>query len=414
MALDMAGHARRVSQWSATALGFSIPVSTALDNVLIVITLVAWLLSGQIRELKNYSFKNKHLLFSVLLFGLLALGTLYGDTAWREAKSTLGKYADLLLIPVFAFVLRDRDARDKALLAFAIAIAIVVVLSPLVRFNLLPALPFITGDATSPTVFKLKITHSLLVAFGAFLFVWLGSTSRSPRLRAVWSVFALLAVVNVMLLVKGATGYITLGLLSIVLVWERTRGRGFAFGMLGLAVVIAVLLATPNPFQDRVLLIVKEVREWRADTAVDEGTSTGLRLEFYRGTLGLIAAHPIVGVGTGGFRAAYAQHVKGSGRAETHNPHNEYLHITAQIGFAGLIVLIAMFWQQWRSARRLDSPMAQALARGLVLTMVAGCMVNSLLLDHAEGLFYAWLSGLLYGALSSLKYGPSKPAATTT
>jgi O-antigen ligase len=75
------------------------------------------------------------------------------------------------------------------------------------------------------------------------------------------------------------------------------------------------------------------------------------------------------------------------------------LHITAQIGIIGLLVLIAMFWMQWRSAKHLDMPMEQALARGLVLTLVIGCMVNSLLLDHAEGLFYAWLSGLLYGGL---------------
>jgi O-antigen ligase len=227
----------------------------------------------------------------------------------------------------------------------------------------------------------------------------------------VWLTLALLAVVNVLFLVKGGTGYITLGVLSIVLVWERMRGRSLAYGMLGMAAVVAVLLATPNPFKERVLLTVQEVRQWRADTVATESTSAGQRLEFYRGTLDIIAAHPLTGVGTGGFRLAYARQVKGSGKFETHNPHNEYLHITAQIGIVGLLVLIAMFWQQWRSARYLDTPMTQALARGLVLTMVAACMVNSMLLDHAEGLFYAWLSGLLYG---SLKYASSENAAAHT
>ena len=89
-----------------------------------------------------------------------------------------------------------------------------------------------------------------------------------------------------------------------------------------------------------------------------------------------------------------------------------------QIGIVGLVVLIGMFWQQWRAARTLDTLMLQALARGLVLTMVATCMVNSMLLDHAEGLFYAWLSGLLYGGLSGdlsgLKYLPSDNAAEHT
>jgi len=46
-------------------------------------------------------------------------------------------------------------------------------------------------------------------------------------------------------------------------------------------------------------------------------------------------------------------------------------------------------------------PLESELARGLVLVMVIGCMLNSLLLDHTEGLFYAWLTGVLYGGLKS-------------
>ena len=166
-----------------------------------------------------------------------------------------------------------------------------------------------------------------------------------------------------------------------------------------------MLLATPNAFRDRVLATVQEVQQWRADDV--STTSSGLRLEFYTNTLSIIAAHPLTGVGTGGFSKAYAQQVQGSGKSETHNPHNEFLHIAVQIGIIGLLVLIALFWRQWRDAKYLDTPMEQALARGLVLTMLLGCMVNSLLLDHAEGLFYAWLSGLLYGGL---KYGLSDPS----
>lgn len=36
-------------------------------------------------------------------------------------------------------------------------------------------------------------------------------------------------------------------------------------------------------------------------------------------------------------------------------------------------------------------------ARGLVLAIAVGCLVNALLLDHTEGLLYAWLTGLLFG-----------------
>ena len=402
----LANHAGRVSRWGAIALGVSIPVSTALDNVLIAVILAAWALSGRTRATADFLLKNRVLLCPVLLFGLLALGTLHGESPQRVALAGLWKYADLLFIPVFAMVFREREVRSKALHAFAITIAIVVVLSYLIRFGALPDLPFINGTAISPTVFKYKITHSLLVAFGAFLFAWLGSTTANRRLRFFWHVLALLAALNVLLLVKGATAYVTLGALIILFGAERLGRRGAAYAMLGLAVIFTLLMTLPNPFQERVAKIQREVQEWRdgknPTESLSEPSSTGLRLAWYKNTLDIIAAHPLAGVGTGGFTKAYARQVRGSGAVETHNPHNEYLNIAAQIGIFGMALLIALFWTQWRSAKHLDTPMEQALARGLVLTMVIGCMVNSLLLDHTEGLFYAWLSGLLYG---SLKYG---------
>ena len=164
----IASDAGRVSRWSAIALGVSIPVSTALDNVLIVVTLAAWAVSGRMRETANFTLKNNAILCPVLLFGLLALGTLYGESPARDALACLWKYADLLFIPVFAMAFRERATRIEALHAFAVTIAIVIVLSYLIRLGLLPKMPFINGTVASPTVFKFKITQSILVAFTLF------------------------------------------------------------------------------------------------------------------------------------------------------------------------------------------------------------------------------------------------------
>ena len=61
--------------------------------------------------------------------------------------------------------------------------------------------------------------------------------------------------------------------------------------------------------------------------------------------------------------------------------------------------LLALFAYQWRLAARLATRLDTSLARGLVLTMLAGCLFNSFLLDHTEALLYAWLSGLLFAGL---------------
>ena len=407
MALDrIAPVARRALHWSVVALGASIPVSTALDNVLLGVVLIAWALSGWIRDTIKIINKIKYLWFSLLLVALLALGTLVGITPLRDAVATLAKYADLLWIPIFVVAFRNPATRLRALHAFAIAIVVTVALSYGIRFGVIAPLPLFTGDATTPTVFKLKITHGILVAFGAFLFAWLGSTCGNRRLRWIWYASSLFAALNVLLMVQGATGYLTLGVLALLLGYERLGAKGLFSAFLGLAAVATVLAVTPTAFRERVTLIQQEIKQWRVEEASQ--TSTGLRLEFYRHSLDVIAAHPLVGVGTGGFAAAYARQVYGSGKVATQNPHNELLHLTAQLGMAGLMTLVALFWTQWRSAKQLAVPMERALMRALVLTMVAGCMVNSLLLDHAEGLFYAWLSGLL---LAGLKY---QPTATQT
>jgi O-antigen ligase len=123
-----------------------------------------------------------------------------------------------------------------------------------------------------------------------------------------------------------------------------------------------------------------------------------MRMEFYRGSLEIVRENPVFGAGTGSFPAAYAATVAGKQMEPTVNPHNEYLLIASQIGLVGLTCLITLFYLQWRHAARL-APLYRDLARGLVITFAIGCLFNSLLLDHTEGLLFAWATGLLFSGL---------------
>ena len=79
------------------------------------------------------------------------------------------------------------------------------------------------------------------------------------------------------------------------------------------------------------------------------------------------------------------------------NPHNEYLNLAVQLGIPGAIALITLFAVIWRHARGLPTALERDLARGLALTFAIGCLFNSLLMDHVEGLFFAWSLGVLFG-----------------
>jgi O-antigen ligase len=236
------------------------------------------------------------------------------------------------------------------------------------------------------------------MAFGAFLFAWLAVTAGARFMKVAWAILAALATLNVTLMVQGATGYVVLGGLSLLFGYGLGRWRGFGIGLVAVAAAAAVLTYVPGPFQERVGMVEREFRGWQATAA--QSTSIGLRLEFYHNTLRIIRDHPVVGVGTGGFPQAYARVVAGTGMAPSRNPHNEFLHLAAQLGPIGVAVLLWLLMQQWRLSAHLARP-DKELARALVVLMAIGCMLNSLLLDHTEGLLYAWLTGLLYAGLKS-------------
>jgi len=393
------GLSERTAQWAAIALGISIPISIALDNVLLVVVLVGWILAGDYRETGRFVGRSRTALAALVLYGLLLVGTLYGDRDAADASWVLGKYFNLLFLPVFAVLLRETSRRLSALRGFAIALGLTLVLSYLVAAGVPFPRWMVKGDIGNPTVFKQYLTHGILLAYGAFLFAEMALAGLTPARRALWALAALLAAANVLLMVQGRTGHLVLVVLALYLGYGWKRWRGLALVAAVTMACIAALVLIPGPFQQRYGL----GNAGRQPVAASERaqTSNQQRLDFYRASLVIIQEHPWLGVGTGGFPRAYAEKTRGSDAFQTRNPHNEYLHIAVQLGIAGLAALLYLFWQHWRESARLASLLECHLARGLVLAVSAGCLFNSLLLDHTEGLLYAWLTGLLFGGLQS-------------
>jgi O-antigen ligase len=390
--------ADRVARWAAIALGFSIPLSTALDNVLLVLVAVGWLASCAWRETWRATRANTVALAALGLFVLLALGTLYGERNPGDAMTYLGKYVDLLFVPVFAFIFRDAVSRQRAIYALAASLVLVLAISFLIAAGMPVAKP-LRGFPGNPVVFKEYLTHGILMAYGAFLFAELALAETVRGRRVLWFVAAIAAAVNVMFLGLGRTGYLLLPVLAVYLGYRWMRWRGLALALALMAAIVTAAALIPGPFQQRLGLAAGE----QASSLISQSArvSNAVRLELYRTSLAIIRDHPLLGVGTGGFSRAYAEMAQGSKIPKSSNPHNEYLHITVQLGLVGLAALLYLFWTHWRLAPRLASPREHHLARGLVLTIAAGCLFNSLLLDHTEGLLYAWLTGLLFAGLKS-------------
>jgi len=393
---------------STVLIGVSVTISTALDNLLLAIVLVGILFNA--RAVWQIVAQNPVARAAWLLFGVLCVAAFYGTAPWREVADVLGKYIDLAFVPLFMLMLSGETFRHRAQYAFLAAMGLTLLLSYLIGLKLLPVQHWMvaSADAGDPVIFRDHITQNNMMAFVAFLALLKLRATVSIRLRLAWGVFAGLALVNVLFMVRGRTGYLILLVLLAWFGWTtlarylHQRGKTWNWRQ-GAAIIlllfslIAAVFFTSSRLQDRVGLVASEFQAWQPNDGKE--TSIGDRLNFYYNTLNIVKQHPWFGVGTGGFAAAFTKQTQGV--LQTHNPHNEYLLITVQTGVIGLLLLSYLFYTQWRCAAWLDNPFDQDAARGLVLAYLISFAFNSSLLDHADGLFFSFMTAIFFANLKT-------------
>jgi O-antigen ligase len=389
--------AQELARWSAIALGFSIMVSTALDNVLMVLLLIGWLGSGRWSDKIKRVRGNPVALSGLALAALGVAGALWSSGAPADIELFASKYDKLLLLPIVGTVLIDPEDRKRAVFSMATALTLTLLLSFALWLGALPDVPFIQGHRYNPNVFKNYLTQNVLMAYGALVFFVLARRSQSISHRAFWVIASVLASINVLFMVHGRTGYLVLAAMVLIALFQTLRWRGVLLAVGSIALVCALGFASSGAFRERMELAIKETENWNPAEA--STTSVGQRLEFYRNTVEMIRTHPIIGLGTGGFPKAYATMVAGTDRNVARNPHSQYLLITAELGVIGLFAFLFFLFQHARTSVRLADPTEQILARGSLALMLVGCLFNSFLLDHTEGVFFCWLTGMLFAGL---------------
>ncbi len=394
-------------------LGFSAPISVALDNVLLAILLLGAIFN--LRAIAQIAMENPLARAATLLFAALFAAMFYGAATPAEATGALGKYVDLLFIPVFIWILRNEAARRAARTAFLVAMWLTLLLSYLVGFKLLPIQYWMTASALidNPVVFHSYLAQNNMMALAVFLVLLNFRESVSSRTRLIWGAFIVLAVYNVLFMMQGRTGYLILLVLISWFFWAtlvrymQRRGRLWgarqagAFLMVALTIVVIVYQASPR-LHERIGLLGTEYQAWQPNQGKE--TSTGQRLDFYYNSLKIVQEQPLLGVGTGGFPAAFAKQIQGTDALKTVNPHNEFLLITMQAGMGGLALLLYLFYTHWRCAAQLGSSLEQDAARGLLLMYVINCAVNSALYDHVDGLLFAYMTATFFAGYKTFKH----------
>lgn len=145
----------------------------------------------------------------------------------------------------------------------------------------------------------------------------------------------------------------------------RARLRA-ALVRLGIGFVLVLV------FLSAVLMVGGEQSLSRLVGTVNADDPTSGRVQFWRGTIEVIKAHPVLGAGLGAFGVAYTRYDPLHGALRLEQAHNDYLQILADAGLLGgalaLFFLVALFR---RGLARLDT--ADKFRRGTSAGALTGC-----------------------------------------
>ena len=124
------------------------------------------------------------------------------------------------------------------------------------------------------------------------------------------------------------------------------------------------------------LALLPVMRTARFASLADLGSGTSfLRLLLWKGTVRMISAHPLTGVGLGNFAVQYPRYMLPEAWREplVYHPHNILLDFWTILGLPGLAALAWLQIAFWRSGlalhRRLADPTLRALVLGLMGSM---------------------------------------------
>ncbi len=415
----MAGltHGQQLGAASAVLLGVALPVSTAAANGLIALTVLSvvagwgvnatqWRKWATFRQAQDTAMMAAPPRMGLVLLATLALGMLHGNPDAPSAWHGLLDYRALAYFPLFVLAFPNAATRRAGIQAFIAAMAISMLLSTLSAWT---PLTFGHATPTEPSPFKNHITHSLLMAFTAYLcalefqYAEPGTRAFARRVyyRALLAALAVLAVFNVIFITQSRSGYLMLLALALLWGWQRYGGRGLLAAALGLVVVAGSAYALSDRLATRMHATWNHARHYQARVpgviGEHQETSLSLRIDFARNASELLAQRPWFGHGTGSFAHEYQKLAHTKGITATTNPHNEYLRLGVEVGGLGIVLFGALLVAVWRSANRLPG-VYKPMAQGLAVFMASGCLFNSLLSDFTEGHWFVWLGGLLFSA----------------
>lgn len=340
----------RAGSWFLILLAFSLPISTSAITVTAILVLVCWLGEGEFLHKWKEIITNPICIALFVYLGILVLGLCWADDL-STGLASIRKQWKLWLLPVFLTTVRW-ERRWWYVAAFIAGVATTMLLIDLAWFDWLRYV-----GVTAPYQFNLvsnNIVYTPMLALAIYLLLHQSLWGGLKGIRR-WLLLPLIGLmIFTLFITMGRAGHVVFFVLMLLLLFQyfhRNMLKAVLLALVLLPLVFTVAYRISPVFQARVDLVQQEIRTF--DQNPD--TSVGQRLVFWKNSWRIIRQSPWLGVGTGGFVAAYAQmhHQWTPEMTSTDDPHNQYLFSAVQQGVLGLLALLGLFvvqiYRAWQS-----------------------------------------------------------------
>jgi O-antigen ligase len=383
----------QIADGLAAAVAVSLPWSTSATSILIVLWIIAVVPTLDIASARRELLSAAGGL-PVLLWALGVVGMLWADVSWSERIAGLSGFHKLLLIPLLLAQFRRSPHANWVIMGFLASSVVLLVVSW--ALVLTPGLSWRGRELGVPV--KNYILQSAIFAICAFgLFGQAADLWRTrTRLALMLLVLAAAFIANIGYVATARTTLVVMAVMA-VLFGVRQFGWKGAIGACLVGGMLAGAVWASSPYlRARVSMAVQQVQTYGAS---DVDTPVGLRLEYWKKSLALIAEAPVVGHGTGMIPELFRRDatVETIPSLITTNPHSQILTVAVQLGVLGAVVLISMWIAHLALFR--DGTLVAWFGLILVTYNIVSSLFNSHLFDFGQGWLYVFGVGLAGGVV---------------
>jgi O-antigen ligase len=387
-------HVRRAADWLAVAVAVSFPWSTSLSGVLIAVWLVVLLPTLDLRSVR-WAVAIPAAAFPVALFAYGVIGMAWGGASFEDQWGSIKPTLRLLAIPLLFIQFSQSERGPSVLKGFLVSCTVLLIASWFLTVWPVYVRPGPMPPGVPVKDYIIQSNEFLICAFGLTHLAVSAWRNGSRHTAVAMLALAVVFLLDIAFVATARSSFIAFGVLLVVLSFQRFNWRG-GLAVVGAGVIFAASAWTLSPtLRARVFSVATEIKEYRTHDAL---TSSGIRLEFWRKSIQLIAAAPIFGHGTGTVEDRFREiATRGAGASSmvTDQPHNQTFQIAIQLGLVGA----ALLWGLWISHLLLfrGAELVAWIGGGLVVSNLVACLFNTYLLEFTVGWIYVFGVGVLGG-----------------